>query len=92
MPASDEGLVGFVREFGGPDGYGLSDPAEIDAEVRQLLKDGSVELIGTGDDIPTGETNEDYWIFSFDTDGQGDHGVWGIVDRNTGETWVNTFN
>lgn len=91
--ATDEyGLRVFVQEFGGPDGYGLSDPAAIDAEVRQLLADGTMELIDVDEEIPSGESSQDYWIFSVSTEGQGDHGVWAIVDRKTGDTTVSTFN
>lgn len=88
----DSGLPAFVKEFGGPDGNGLSDPKKIDAEVRALLKAGTVTLIATNEDIPTGEQNKDAWIFSVSTDGQGDHGLWGIVDRKTGDVTVTNFN
>lgn len=88
----DSGLPGFVREFGGPDGNGLSDPKKIDAEVRALLKAGTVELVAADDEIPTGEEHKDAWIFSVSTDGQGDHGLWGIVDRKTGDVSVTNFN
>ncbi len=91
--ATDEyGLSMFVREFGGPDGQGLTDPAAIKAEVKKLLKEGSMELIAVDDDIPNGSSNADNWIFSVRTDGQGDHGVWAIVDRKTGEVSVDNFN
>lgn len=91
--ATDEyGLSMFVREFGGPDGDGLSDPAAIKAEVQRLLKEGSMELIPADEEIPNGSSNAANWIFSVSTDGQGDHGVWGIVDRQTGEVSVDNFN
>lgn len=89
---TDTGLASFVREFGGPDGTGLSDKKKIDAEVRALLKAGSIELIKTTDDIPSGEPVKDAWIFSISTEGQGDHGLWGIVDRKTGDVSVTNFN
>lgn len=88
----DAGLPSFVSEFGGPDGNGLSDPKKIDAEVRALLKAGTIELIPKDEDIPTGEENKDAWIFSVSTDGQGDHGLWAIVDRKTGDVSVTNFN
>lgn len=88
----DAGLPSFVAEFGGPDGNGLSDPKKIDAEVRALLKAGTIELVPQDEEIPTGEANKDNWIFSVSTDGQGDHGVWGIVDRKTGDVSVTNFN
>ncbi|MHB8877065.1 MAG: hypothetical protein ACYC8T_25500 [Myxococcaceae bacterium] len=88
----ESGLPAFVREFGGPDGAGLSDPKKIDAEVKALLKAGTVELVPTGEEIPTGEENKDAWIFSVSTDGQGDNGLWAIVDRKTGEASVTNFN
>lgn len=89
---ADSGLPSFVREFGGPDGDGLSDPKKIDAEVRKLLKAGSITLVETSESIPTGEKNKDGWIFSVSTDGQGDHGLWAIVDRKTGDVSVTNFN
>lgn len=88
----DAGLPSFVREFGGPDGNGLSDPKKIDAEVKALLKAGSIEFIPTDEEIPTGEESKDAWIFSVRTDGQGDHGLWAIVDRKTGDAYVTNFN
>lgn len=88
----DAGLPAFVREFGGPDGNGLRDPKKIDAEVRALLKAGTIELIPKDEDIPTGEANKDAWIFSISTEGQGDHGLWAIVDRKSGEATVTNFN
>jgi hypothetical protein len=88
----DTGLPAFVREYGGPDGEGLNDADEIEAEVRQLLKNGTIELVSVDEEIPTGEENKDHWIFSVWTDGQGDNGIWGIVDRKTGETYVTNFN
>lgn len=91
--ATDEyGLRMFVQEYGGPDGAGLSDPAEIDAEVRSLLENGSVELVPVDADLPNGESVADAWIFSVHTDGQGDNGIWASVDRKTGETSVSSFN
>lgn len=88
----DAGLPAFVREFGGPDGAGLSDPKKVDAEVRALLKAGTISLVPTDEEIPTGEENKDAWIFSVSTDGQGDHGLWAIVDRKTGDVSVSNFN
>lgn len=88
----DSGLPAFVSEFGGPDGSGLSDPKKIDAEVRALLKAGSISLVATDEEIPTGEANADNWIFSVSTDGQGDHGLWAIIDRKTGDVSVTNFN
>lgn len=91
--ATDEyGLTMFVKDFGGPDGNGLTDPKAIKAEVKRLLKEGSMELIPKGETIPNGSSNKDAWIFSVSTDGQGDHGVWAIVDRKTGEVSVDNFN
>jgi len=89
---TDAGLPAFVSEFGGPDGNGLSDPKKIDAEVKDLLKNGTIELVPADEEIPTGEENKDAWIFSVNTDGQGDNGLWGIVDRKTGEVSVENFN
>lgn len=88
----DSGLPSFVREFGGPEGAGLTDKKKIDAEVRQLLKAGSVTLVPTSEEIPSGEKNKDAWIFSVSTDGQGDHGLWAIVDRRSGDVSVTNFN
>ncbi|MBI3180985.1 MAG: hypothetical protein HYZ28_02445 [Myxococcales bacterium] len=92
--ASDQesGLPAFAREFGGPDGQPLEDERKIAAEVERLLKDGSMELVPVGEEIPTGEENKDAWIFSVSTDGQGDHGLWAIIDRKTGEASVTNFN
>jgi len=89
---TDSGLPAFVSEFGGPDGNGLTDKKKIDAEVRALLKAGSIELIKTTDDIPSGEKPKDAWIFSISTDGQGDHGLWAIIDRKSGDVSVTNFN
>lgn len=89
---TESGLPSFVAEFGGADGNGLTDKKKIDAEVRALLKAGSIELIKTTDDIPTGEKPKDAWIFSVSTDGQGDHGLWAIIDRKTGDVSVTNFN
>jgi hypothetical protein len=88
----DAGLPSFVREFGGPDGTGLSDPKKIDAEVRALLKAGTIQLVPKNESIPTGEDNRTNWIFSVSTGGQGDHGLWAIVDRKTGDVSVTNFN
>ena len=88
----DSGLPAFVSEFGGPDGNGLSDPKKIDAEVRALLKAGSISLVPIAEEIPSGEKNKDAWIFSVSTEGQGDHGLWAIVDRKTGDVSVTNFN
>lgn len=88
----DSGLPAFVAEFGGPDGAGLSDPKKIDAEVRALLKAGTIELVPKNEEIPTGEENKANWIFSVSTSGQGDHGLWAIVDRKTGDVSVTNFN
>ena len=89
---ADAGLPCFVAEFGGPDGSGLSDPKKIDAEVRALLKAGTIQLVPTDEEIPTGEKNKDAWIFSVNTEGQGDNGLWAIVDRQTGDVSVTNFN
>jgi hypothetical protein len=86
------GLPAFVSRFGGPDGNGLTDPKKIDAEVRALLKAGTIELVPKDEQIPTGESSEENWIFSVSTAGQGDHGLWGIVNRRTGEVSVTNFN
>lgn len=88
----ESGLPAFVSEFGGPDGSGLTDPKKIAAEVKTLLKNGSMELVPTNEEIPTGEKNKNAWIFSVSTDGQGDNGLWAIVDRKTGEATVTNFN
>jgi hypothetical protein len=91
--ATDEyGLSMFVKEFGGPDGGELTDPVKIKAEVKRLLEEGSMELIAKNEEIPNGSSNRDNWIFSVSTDGQGDHGVWAIVDRKTGDVSVDNFN
>ncbi len=91
--ATDEyGLTLFVREFGGEDGMGVSDDAQVDREVRALLENGSMELVPVNEDLPTGESTEDAWIFSIHTDGQGDHGMWAIVDRQSGDAYVTSFN
>ncbi|MDP2270290.1 MAG: hypothetical protein Q8N23_30510 [Archangium sp.] len=89
---ADSGLPGFVREFGGPDGAGVDDPKKLAAEVKALLKAGSIELVPVDEEIPTGEVNRDAWIFSISTTGQGDHGLWAIIDRQTGEASVTNFN
>lgn len=89
---TESGLPAFVAEFGGPDNMGLTDKKKIDAEVRAHLKAGSIQLIKTTDDIPTGEKPKDAWIFSVSTDGQGDHGLWAIIDRKTGDVSVTNFN
>lgn len=60
--------------------------------MRALLKAGSVTLTAPNEDIPTGEQNKDAWIFSVSTSGQGDHGLWGIVARKTGDVSVTNFN
>ncbi len=91
--ATDEyGLPSFVKDFGGPDGNGLTKPAEIKAEVKRLLREGSMELIPKGETIPNGSSNKDNWVFSVSTSGQGDYGVWAIVDRKTGDVSVDNFN
>lgn len=91
--ATDEnGLSYFVSEYGGPNGEPIDDPKQIAAEVKTLLANGSMELIPTDEEIPTGEENKDAWIFSVRTDGQGDNGIWAIVDRKTGEAFVSNFN
>ena len=89
---TESGLPAFVAEFGGPDGAGLDDPKKIDAEVRALLKAGTISLVPTNEEIPTGEENAANWIFSVSTDGQGDHGLWAIIDRETGDVSVTNFN
>jgi hypothetical protein len=91
--ATDEnGLKMFVAEYGGPNGDGLSDPRQIDAAVKKLLQEGSISLVPRDEEIPTGETAKDNWIFSINTDGVGDNGVWAIIDRKTGDASIETFN
>ncbi len=60
--------------------------------VDALLKAGSIELVPVDEEIPTGELTRDAWIFSISTSGQGDHGLWAIIDRRTGEASVTNFN
>lgn len=88
----ESGLAGFAREFGGPDGAGLDESRAIASAAKAALKAGSVELIAKDEEIPTGESNRDAWIFSVSTDLQGDHGLWAIVDRKTGDVSVTNFN
>lgn len=88
----DVGLASFVAEFGGPDGYGLSDPEAIKAEVRELLAAGTIELVTSTEDLPFEVELERNWVFSVQTDGQGDHGLWAIVDRDTASVEVTNFN
>ncbi|MFL5319211.1 MAG: hypothetical protein ACJ790_06105 [Myxococcaceae bacterium] len=93
--ATDEyGVRGFVADNGGPDGTGISDQKKITAEVKKILKEGSLELVEKDEEIPTGEDNKDYWIFALHSDAGvlGDNGVWAVVDRKTGEASVETFN
>jgi hypothetical protein len=85
-------LPWFAAEFGGDDGGRLDDPKAIAAEVKRLLEQGEIELMPADGDIPTGETCKDAWIFSVRTDGQGDHGLWAIVDRESGSTDVSSYN
>ncbi|MBL8954822.1 MAG: hypothetical protein JNK82_28855 [Myxococcaceae bacterium] len=92
VATEESGIRGFVEQFGGPDGDPLTNPAAIKAEVKRLLKEGSMELIPKDEEIPNGSSNADNWIFSVSTDGQGDHGVWAIVDRKTGDVFVDNFN
>ena len=82
----------FVREFGGPDGDGLTNASAIKAAVKELLKNGTMELVPVDESIPTGEENKDAWIFSVWTDGQGNNGIWAIIDRKTGDASVTNFN
>lgn len=89
---AEAGLAAFAAEFGGPDGDGLSDARAIAAAAKAALKAGTIELIAKDEEIPTGESNRDAWIFSVRTDLQGDHGLWAIVDRKTGDVSVTSFN
>lgn len=86
------GLAGFAREFGGPEGEGLDDSRAIARAAKAALKAGTVQLIAKDEEIPTGEVSRDAWIFSVSTDLQGDHGLWAVVDRKTGDVSVTNFN
>lgn len=92
--ASQEGPRGFVEEAGSPDGSPWSSKAKVDAVMKKLLADGSLELIGTNESIPTGEEVQDNWIFRIDVGDEytGDNGLWAIVDRQTGDSSVTSFN
>jgi hypothetical protein len=92
VATAEEGLAGFAAEFGGPDGDPLTDSKAIAAAAKAALKAGTIELIAKDEEIPTGESNRDAWIFSVSTDMQGDHGLWAIVDRKTGDVSVTSFN
>lgn len=87
-----DGLVYLAREYGGPNGAPLGE-SEAKAEVKKWLAHGSMALVEVNADLPTGEDTRDAWIFQIDVNGNaGDHGVWAVIDRTTGESYVTTFN
>jgi len=81
----------IVKQVAELDGHPLSETA-LDAKMRQLVDEGTFELLPVDESNQNGDDPRKHWIFSVTVETDSDHGFWASVSREAGTVSVTGFN